>query len=281
MFDSIVFKPNSNQLIYHYCSGETFNAICTNKTIRLSDIFTMNDPLEMHWGYSIWEKVATDVFPMVGKEFLDKIDNIIGIAGLHAILISASFSSNGHISTQWDEYGDKGKGYCIGFNANELLELPVQPLKIIYGEDQQKQAIKDTVMAIFEMNKHPHYESDGAFFEDVGTLAFALSSFKEPSYINEDEVRLIHAIDVERIGQRAKLVDNGGKSFAGQPIKFLMKGNMPVMFLDYDFTIGKSKNPIREVILGPYNTVIPTGVMLYLETNNIPDVKILKANFDN
>jgi hypothetical protein len=277
MFDSIVFKPAENQLVYHYCSGDTFNAICSNRPIRLSDIFTMNDPLEMHWGYSIWEKVATDVFNIVGKDFLDKVDAIIGLAGLHAILLSSSFSLSGRIPNQWEEYGDKGKGYCLGFDASNLLELPVQPLKIIYNEDDQKKAIKDTVMEIFEMSKHPDYESDGAFLEDVGILAFSLASFKQSSYNKEDEVRLIHAIDIEKTGERLKLVDNGGKSFKGQELKFLMKGNMPVTYLDYDFTIGDSQNPVKEVILGHDNNVLPTGIMLYLETNKIPNARIMKV----
>jgi hypothetical protein len=37
------YKPKKNELVYHYCSAETFNAICTFKKIRLSDLFTMND----------------------------------------------------------------------------------------------------------------------------------------------------------------------------------------------------------------------------------------------
>ena len=45
--------------------------------MRLSDLFSMNDFMEMHWGYSIWEKAASEILDEVGREFLDEIDKII------------------------------------------------------------------------------------------------------------------------------------------------------------------------------------------------------------
>jgi len=51
-----IYKPKRNELIYHYCSAETFNAICTNKTIRLCDIFSIIDFSEMHWDIQCGKK---------------------------------------------------------------------------------------------------------------------------------------------------------------------------------------------------------------------------------
>ena len=67
------YKPKKNELIYHYCDAQTFHAICQNKTIRLCDLFSMNDYMEIHWGYSIWEKAATELLSVVGKEFINSI----------------------------------------------------------------------------------------------------------------------------------------------------------------------------------------------------------------
>jgi hypothetical protein len=49
------YKPKGNELLYHYCSAEAFHAICTNKTIRMSDLFTMNDYLELQGLLSLGE----------------------------------------------------------------------------------------------------------------------------------------------------------------------------------------------------------------------------------
>jgi len=92
MLISREFKPASNRLVYHYCNPDVFYAICTHKTIRLSDLFSMNDFLEIHWGYSIWEKAANEICNRVDKEFLNKVDAIIRETGLRINILASCFS---------------------------------------------------------------------------------------------------------------------------------------------------------------------------------------------
>ncbi len=53
-----------------------------SKKMRFSDVFSMNDFMEMHWGYHIWELAASEVIDKVGKDFLDKIDDVIHSSGV-------------------------------------------------------------------------------------------------------------------------------------------------------------------------------------------------------
>ncbi len=45
-----IYEPNDEKILYHYCDASAFHAICTNKKMRFSDLFSMNDFMEMHWG---------------------------------------------------------------------------------------------------------------------------------------------------------------------------------------------------------------------------------------
>ena len=53
------YKPDDNDIIYHYCDAYAFYSICTNRKLWFNDLFSMNDYLELHWGYSIWEQAAS------------------------------------------------------------------------------------------------------------------------------------------------------------------------------------------------------------------------------
>ena len=44
------------ELIYHYCSLETFVQIIKNKTIRLSDLDKTNDYMEKRWGMELLQE---------------------------------------------------------------------------------------------------------------------------------------------------------------------------------------------------------------------------------
>lgn len=275
-----VYKPKRNALLYHYCDAQTFHAICTNKTLRLCDLFSMNDFMEMHWGYSIWEKVATELYPEVGKEFLDEIDKVIHFSGIKGLLLASCFSLDGDVLSQWRAYADDGNGYAIGFQASDLLKLSVRSLSVEYVEKKQIQELKKVVKAIYDVEK-PLTEKDkyGEEFNDICyMLAFDLASYKNPAFSEEKEVRLVHLVNFEKSNKYLKLVDHGGTSFGkevkGQEIKFLMSQNAPKTYIDLDFSNNGKVSPIKEIIIGPKNSVLQNAISIYLETLNIGNVKI-------
>src|SRR5687768_3662348 len=104
------FNP-TDSLLYHYCSPDAFLAICSNKTVRFSYIYSMNDFMDMHWGYHMWEQTAAKVLETLGKEFLDSIDEIISSSSLGVLPLAACFSKGGDVLSQWRAYAENGAGF--------------------------------------------------------------------------------------------------------------------------------------------------------------------------
>lgn len=279
-----VYKPKRKELLYHYCDANTFHAICTNKTIRMCDLFSMNDYLEMHWGYSIWEKAATELLPEIGEEFLNAIDHIIHFSGGWGLLLASCFSLDGDVLSQWRAYADDGNGYVIGFSAQDLKKMSVRALKVEYREKKQIEEIKKVVKAIYDVEKSlPEEEKFGEGFVELCTLlSFDSASYKNPAFSEEKEVRLVHLLNFEKSNNSLKLVDNGGIAFGkdctGQEVKFLMSQNAPKTYIDLDFSNSGKSFPIKEVIIGPKNLVLSTAISTYLETLNIPNVEVKRSN---
>lgn len=273
-----VYEPTNNEILYHYCDAKAFLAICTNKKMRFSDLFSMNDFMEMHWGYSVWEQVADEIFDEIGQEFLDAIQEIIHSTGFHGLLVASCFSLDGDVLSQWRAYTDDGQGYAIGFDANILAELPIRPLKVLYDKAAQVQELKKVVLALHESEKSEEDKFGLEFRTLCRVLSFDLAAYKNPAFVEEAEVRLVHVLDFERSNDFLKLVDAGGHAFGkdigGEPVQFRMRNNLPVPFIELDFTNDSAVNPIKEVIIGPKNDVLLSTISVFLETSGIDSVKV-------
>jgi len=275
------YKPAETEILYHYCSPETFLAICTNKTIRLSDIFSMNDFMEMHWGYHRWERAAGNSLDRLGKEFLDSIDQIVSSSSLSILPLAACFSLNGDTLSQWRAYAENGSGFCVGFKADALCRLAARPLRVLYDAEQQEREIRQFIFALNEVNKEEP-ESTDDFFSACATFSCDLAALKNPSFAEEQEVRLIHAVNFVESNSFLKLEDSGGTSFGGdlepQPIKFSMRGSVPVPHIDLSYVDPSGNHPIAEVILGPRNDALPTAISVFLETLGLGDIEVRKSH---
>ncbi|WP_276225243.1 DUF2971 domain-containing protein [Niabella beijingensis] len=243
----------------------------------------MNDFLEIHWGYSIWEKAANQVVNQVEEGFLERIDSIIKASSLKTNILASCFSLKPDILSQWRAYSNDGNGYCIGFKASDVLRLPVRPLKVLYDEKKQ---IKETIAmlkAIHEVecfeNQNDKYGAD--FFRACATLAVDLAAYKNPAFAEELEIRLLHLLNFVPSNRFLKLVDNGGTYFGdektGELVKFRMAQNLPIPYIDINFTNGGEVNPITKVYIGPKNDSRETAISVFLETVGIGNVQVVKS----
>lgn len=243
----------------------------------------MNDFLEIHWGYSIWEKAANQILKEVDEEFLHKVDNIIRTAELNGNILASCFSQSGDVLSQWRAYANDGKGYAIGFNAADIIQLSVRPLKVLYDEKKQIKEIATILKAIHhienEDGKKDKYGID--FFEACVKIAYDLAAFKNPAFLEEKEIRIIHILNFIKSNKFLKLVDNGGTSFGklveGEEVKFRMADSLPVPYIDIDYTDNGIINPIKKVVLGPKNDALPSSISVFMETSNIGNVEILRS----
>ncbi len=275
------YKPKSNEVIYHYCNSDAFNSICQFKTVRLSDLFSVNDGFELRWGYSIWSEVANLLIKELGHEFIDNIDKEVHDFGLCSLIISASFSMRSDVLSQWIAYSDDGNGYCVGFSAKDIFKLPVYPIKILYNKKEQIKKVTETVKFI-HFTESTNADKFGKDFKELCFFfATELASMKNPSFKHEKEIRIIHLLSFEQTNGGLKLKDHGGFSFdkeiEGQEVKFRFRENCPIAYQDYNFTNNKTVNPIKQVIIGPKNKSLPTGISIYLETLGLEKVEIINS----
>lgn len=276
------FKPDDETTLYHYCSADTFLAICQGKKIRFTDLNSMNDADEMKWGYSIWEAAATKLYPVVGRDFLDSVDEILHNSGYRALSLIACFSKSADILSQWRAYGADGQGYAIGFNASSLSKMAATSLEVLYDKEKQTEEIHDMVAAIHFLESTRAHPRGPEFIDSCFRLYLSLIALKNPGFAEENEVRLLHVLDLTPSNNSFKLVDPGGSAFGtyitGSPLGFLMRENCPVPYLDQSFFTDTTSCAITEVILGPKNHAIPSGISIFLETVGLPSVQIKKSS---
>lgn len=276
-----VYEPANDDILYHYCDAFAFHAICSNKKMRFSDLYSMNDFMEMHWGYSVWEKAASEVLEVVGEDFLDEIDKVIHSSGMYGLLIASCYSLDGDVLSQWRAYADDGQGFVIGFSAKDLIELPIRPLQILYDERKQIEEVKTTILALHEVEKAEKVKFGSDFRRTCFNISFDLAGYKNPAFAEEREVRLVHLLDFEESNDFLKLVDAGGHAFGkdceGSPVLFRMRENIPIAFTEFDFSNNNAINPIKEVIVGPKNQASLTAISIFLETIGIGSVKVKKS----
>lgn len=273
------YYPTDEDVIYHYCSAEVFNLICSNKKIRLCDIFTMNDSKEMHWGYSKWEEAITTIHQKIDHGLIEEIDEIISSSGVLGLPLAACFSKNKDVLSQWRAYADDGRGFALGFRAKNLLTLPVMPLEVLYEESKQKDEIAKTILAINEVEKNKRSDN---FFRACFEFSFNLVAYKNPFFYEEGEVRLMHILNFVESNDSLKLIDRGGyrdgESIAGEKVSFSMKDSVPVAYIDLSFFDDNAVNPLIEVIIGPKNHASVTAISIYLETLGLGNVKLAKSS---
>lgn len=281
MLPDRVYNPKEKEIIYLYCDVNSFHSICTTKRIRLTDLFSMNDFLEIHWGYNIWIEVANILIGELGKEFIDMVDQCIHDSGKYGITVAACFSLNGDVLSQWRAYADDGKGFVIGFSAKDLLNLPITPLKVLYDKNKQIDELRKSILSLYNSENNKNNKYSGDFKTQCYLLSAELASFKNPAFIEEMEIRLIHLLDFVPSNNFLRLLDAGGFYFGqervGNKVTHRVKKKTLTAYIEEDFTNNGKMNPIKEVIIGPRNMMMDSAVAVYLETEGIGSVKISRS----
>lgn len=269
------YRPDKDVILYHYCPAESFKAIIENKTLRFCDLYHMNDMAELSHGNLLFETLLKEA--EMPEDIKDIIRNIHKELRDRIVMLSMSFSKDGDQLSQWRGYANDGKGFCIGFNACELDNLPVNILKVEYDVEKQCALIWDAIGKIIDKIRDGLTEKNLLFIAELIEL-FAL--MKNESFAEEKEYRLVSplGIDMDKgTGVFNDFIhsDKYNNFFCGD-IAFRLVDNIPVPYVDIYYNRDNRK-PIVEVIIGPKNMSTEFDIDLFLRTNNIYDVKISKS----
>jgi hypothetical protein len=263
--------------------------IIINKTIRFSDINLLNDAQEGHWGYEIFIEAANrilkresvpDTFPAISEEFISQVDATWSVFGTRLASFVACFSTDGDSLSQWRAYADDGRGFAIGFKAQQLRRLPVQMLDVLYDREKQIEEMVIAVGALF-LEFTEEARNSSWLRQESALLAASGLAFKNPAWRDEKEVRCQHIVDIFTSAEEWTMTDAGGVSegrdVGGQPIGFQVRNGAIVPFLDMPFEVSKQNFPIEEIVFGPK---CPTGfgnVWFLLGNNGFGKVPLRSA----
>ncbi len=274
-----LFEPSDSGMLYHYCSAATFQAIASYGTIRFTDINMLNDESEVRLAYSVFEEAATKLIkregilpsaPAMPKEFFDRVDSIVAPSQLIAHPFIACFSLEPDMLGQWRSYADDGRGYAVGFKAQELQDLlPATFLRVLYQRDQQVKEMMHALATIFLRQQSEDEIERAQFFEDCMLLSVYMTAFKHPAFEEEKEIRAVHAINLQQQGKLIKFVDAGGTvrggiPVPGDPVNFQIRDNHLTAYFDHQFSAPGPDTPIKEIILGPKNYSASGNIELFL-----------------
>lgn len=215
-------------ILYHYCNIDTFMKIVENKTIRLSNIFKMNDYSEvkfildsLEYALSLAYRESPFDFTYKGKENESAFSEIVldikkNIDAIIYIPYIACFSENGDDLGQWRAYGDDGRGVSIGFDRKVLADIvnkfskknssyfTLEMTKASYSNEDQLEFMRDTITgSVFRglknAKENPNVKNGLCSFEnmvitiiihDAAAILMAASKYKSGYFQNECEWRI-------------------------------------------------------------------------------------------
>lgn len=207
--------------LYHYTTDAGLYGIMQSGRLRVSDVFTMNDPSEIQHGYDIFFEQAQ--MPLVGvsdaQDFADFMRGVISFqkhvvdGPLSALdYFCTSFSTHGADDlSQWRSYGANGRGYCIVFDGSKLNQAfqkfgdpgLQQVYAISYDPEELSELYDEILKRLHELwvrfSAVPESEGgDGELWRRLRTrFASALHEsiirlgayYKHPAYASEREYR--------------------------------------------------------------------------------------------
>lgn len=290
--------------VYHYCSLETFFAIFSNSTIRLSNISKSNDSEEITYLLPKMRKFCADLFNYYNETFPseyklqdDFINNVFDSKFNETSLIFyvICFSEEPDLLSQWRGYADDAFGVSIGFSTESFYPL-ARSIRSSYNFSQVRYSLSDLYDQIenftterIEQNFTGNPKNDSLMLLNIvdTTLSMILYNsilYKNPNFNEEKEWRLVYnpfgnirrIIDkfsyYDRMSEMFnKSIEKGG--FIRNPMTFHISNDKIISHIDLSFDSIK-KSFVKEIIIGSKANIDDLDLELFLLSNGYNPMKI-------
>lgn len=266
--------------IYHYTSMEAlFNGIlckCNSESricLRASNVLYMNDPNEIQFGLSYFEKLFDNDIKDDFNTYAEKCSNYF----------LTSFSSQKDYLPMWNIYAHNATGIALGLNSNVIKgNRNGEFLSCLYGYEKLKSILEKYVSNKKELKENTSdktkelvsgimliiffiilvkYSKDKSFMDDINEKLLPLFrlivSLKDPSYSYEQEVRLLSVSEKD------------------EDLGFYFKNNYFIPYINHYFP----KEALEEIIVGPNNDMERTiySIKTYLKHIGFEHVKVIPS----
>jgi hypothetical protein len=247
-------------LFWHYTTAEGFLGIVASKKLRASHITAMNDAYEYRYGANSLAQAIS--FRLNGQsgisadsrsmlECMHRSLSSVTLPNVPPVFVSC-FTSDVDQTNHWGEYGDRGKGYALGFRAPDAVQIANEQqiflLPCVYDDRTvagiMKSAVANAESVFAQVRRKnantPITELIDDFLEFYfWNLAFLAPAFKSPTFAHESEWRYTMHLPV---GDLSRLT-------------FVAKKSEIRPYIDFDFvtktppTTGLT--PLHTVVIGP------------------------------
>lgn len=290
--------------VYHYCSLETFFAIISNSTIRLSNISKSNDSEEITYLLPKIRKFCTNLFEHYNETFPDEyklqadfINNVFDLkfneTSLNFYVIC--FSEEPDLLSQWRGYANDACGVSIGFSTESFYPL-ARSIRSSYNFSQVRYSLSDLYDQIekYTTERTKQYftgdpQNDSLALLNIvdTTLSMILYNsilYKNPNFNEEKEWRLVYNPfgNIRRIMDKLsyydrmsemfnKSIEKGG--FTRNPMTFHISNDKIVSHVDLSFESIR-KSFIKEIIIGSKANIDDLDLELFLLSSGYNPMKI-------
>lgn len=264
---------NQPNILYHYCSLNTFLSIIKNKSIWVSDIERSNDFLELVALRQLFSKVINaDLNEIIERNNMSggnprlakglwtlRDEFMVKLSTVYARTFAFCLSEKGDLLSQWRGYADDGTGVAIGFELDFFQNLKVKTLesknsliidfdKVSYNEIEANNYIH-TQLKNFNFKKCKSIDEYEISLDKIGAkIATDAPFYKKNAFSEECEWRLVIAHFVERIGKFDLSQLNDDECSFGN-IEYIASKNRLIPHIE--IKINNMKNIISEVVIGP------------------------------
>ncbi|MDD6795975.1 MAG: DUF2971 domain-containing protein [Clostridiaceae bacterium] len=286
-----------SNLIYHYCSVESFENIINNKTIRLSEVSKTNDYMEQKYAL---KKILEEVMKKYRSIDFKDIDFINSFYEKSTPVLVLCFSENGDKLCQWTNYASNGRGIAIGFDytllkkINEFNNESISIDKIKYRDEEQSQIISPIVNEVIKQLESNEKKDEDEFKNYLSIILNLLiysgnknfnnlsCKMKDSAFSDEEEVRIIFSPNLCKL---SKVEDFKGcgqietKPFKFGTLKYKTKNGNLVLYADLSFQDCIKDNIIKDIVIGPGCKVSEKDVKYFLIGNgyNYKEINIRKS----
>jgi len=238
-------------IIYHYTNDSGLKGILETGIIWLSDVFKLNDPSELSYGFSIFLECLRNRAPELHRiavtmqVFLDRIQD-------SAQYFICSFSEDGDDLGQWRAYADNGCGYALGFDAKALEtafaaqmcgQVPNSATFPVTYNDAKLANVHNKIIDSFQSLRSRIKQSETTLQEDVIKFLVLLAAhaahaslyFKHQGYSNEREYRFLRVFEANH-------------PLAEMKLRF--RPYSAIKYIEFDWK-NATQGALKEIVVGP------------------------------
>lgn len=296
--------------VYHYCDLNTFFAIFSNSTIRLSNISKSNDSEEITYLLPEMKKYCTELFCFYNNKFPNKYklqdDFVNNIFDLKFNEISLNFyvicfSEKSDLLSQWRGYANDACGVSIGFSTDSFYPLACSIRssynfsQVRYSLDDLYDQIKKYTQYIIKNKFTGNNKNDSLILMNtvdtiISTILYNSILYKNPNFNEEKEWRLVYNPfgNIRRMMDKTSYYDRMSEmfveftekgGFVREPMTFHISNDKIVSHIDLSFSAIK-KSFINEIVIGSKANINDLDLELFLLSNNYnpKDIYIHKSN---